>query len=152
MVQRWPVYMPSNLSYRFFGDSRGSAENNRFMINKITALDKGTSVSCQATDDREKLSNMSKTVTLDPYYSPKITTFWIDRRVNPSTHSFNENVRPQIKLRIESNPDPRLELTSTFLKVLLLNYTKDSRGYLATQLPSLKCEESGMFTIQARNG
>lgn len=67
MVQRWPVYMPSNLSYQFFGDSRGSAENNRFMINKITALDKGTSVSCQATDDREKLSNMSKTVTLDPY-------------------------------------------------------------------------------------
>ncbi|XP_071173898.1 protein turtle homolog B-like [Mytilus edulis] len=245
MVQRWPMYMPSNLSYRFFGASRGSAENNRFMINNITTLDKGTSVSCQATDDREKLSNMSKTVTLDPYYgpdnvvlkpghtslnvtegftlgpincnatcypkcsfkwrlnktrtfedfllnetlvvanitknqsgsyrcvvfhsndttrmkrtdvsvnvqySPKITTFWIDRRVNPSTHSFNENVRPQIKLRIESNPDPRLELTSTFLKVLLLNYTKDSRGYLATQLPSLKCEESGMFTIQARNG
>lgn len=85
--------------------------------------------------------------------SPKITSFWIDRHhVNPSTHSFNENVRPQITLRIESNPDPRLELTSTFLKVSLLNYTKDSHGYFTTRLPSLKCEESGIFTIQARNG
>lgn len=68
MVQRWPVYMPSNLSYRFFGgDSRGGAENNRFMINKLTTLDKGINISCQATDDRGKESNMSKTVTLDPY-------------------------------------------------------------------------------------
>lgn len=69
--------------------------------------DKGTNITCQATDDHHKVSSISKTITLDPYCkynmilknrlpvlcdkqvnfrsnnseSPNIRKFWFDNRV-----------------------------------------------------------------------
>lgn len=67
LVQRWPGYIPSNLSYQFFGNSRGHTEKNSFIVNNLTNSDKGRNISCQATDDRGKVSIISKNITLDPY-------------------------------------------------------------------------------------
>ncbi|CAC5416363.1 unnamed protein product [Mytilus coruscus] len=71
MVQRWPGNLPSHLSYQFIGNTRGEFNNNRLTMKTITKMDKGTIISCQATDDLGKTSIMSKTVTLDPYYGPE---------------------------------------------------------------------------------
>ncbi|XP_052062961.1 neural cell adhesion molecule 1-like isoform X2 [Mytilus californianus] len=71
MVQRWPGNLPSHLSYQFIGNTRGESNNNRLTMNTITKMDKGTIISCQATDDLGKTSIMSNTVTLDPYYGPE---------------------------------------------------------------------------------
>ncbi|CAG2234908.1 unnamed protein product [Mytilus edulis] len=135
-------------------------------------------ISCQATDDLGKLSNMSKNITLDPYYgpdsvllkpghkainvtegttlgpiiySPNITSFWIGDDQNPTTHRYLEGTNPRITLRIDSNPDLRLTLNSSLFIVSPLEFTKQSKDF-STNLPSLKCENSGNFTIQARNG
>ncbi|CAC5374222.1 unnamed protein product [Mytilus coruscus] len=70
LVQRWPVYIPSHLSYQFFGNPRDDAENNRLTINPLTKSHKGMNISCQATDDRGEVSIKSDTITLDPYYGP----------------------------------------------------------------------------------
>lgn len=67
MVQRWPEYLPSHLLYHFIGNKRGDFNNNRLTMNNITKLDKGTIVSCQATDDLGKKSIMGDSVKLDPY-------------------------------------------------------------------------------------
>ncbi|XP_076111618.1 uncharacterized protein LOC143079875 [Mytilus galloprovincialis] len=70
-VQRWPRYFPSHLSYQFYiGNKRRDSNNNRLTMNKITKMDKGTIISCQATDDRRKRSSMGD-VRLDPYYGPE---------------------------------------------------------------------------------
>ncbi|CAC5392017.1 unnamed protein product [Mytilus coruscus] len=244
-VQRWPSYIPSNLSYQYFGYRRSDTKNDKLIIQTLTRLDKGINISCQATDDRRKGSIMSDTVILDPYYgpdnvvltpehtainvtegttlgpirctatcnpkclfkwklyktgtfenvlpgetlvvanitknqtgiyrcravhpndkslhrrtdisvnvqySPKITLFCIsDNRCNATAYSYNEGMNPKITLRIESNPDPQLELNSSLLIVSPLSSTKQTNEF-STQLPSLKCEDSGNFTIHARNG
>lgn len=41
--------------------------NNKLTIHTSTMLDKGKDISCQATDDLQKVSIKSDTVTLDPY-------------------------------------------------------------------------------------
>lgn len=67
-IQRWPEgYETPHLSYRFHGSTRGNATNNRLKKQILTKSEKGTQIKCQATDDRGKVSNMSNTVTLDPY-------------------------------------------------------------------------------------
>ncbi|XP_063442441.1 uncharacterized protein LOC134722747 [Mytilus trossulus] len=71
MVQRWPGYLPSHLLYHFIGNTRGESNNSRLTINNITKLDKGTIISCKATDDLGKRSIMGDSVTLDPYYGPE---------------------------------------------------------------------------------
>ncbi|VDI04345.1 Hypothetical predicted protein [Mytilus galloprovincialis] len=70
-AQRWPGNIPAHLLYQFIGNKRGESNNNRLIMNNLTKLDKGTSISCQATDDLRKVSNMSNTVILDPYYGPE---------------------------------------------------------------------------------
>lgn len=68
MVQRWPEeYRNSNLTYTFLGNKRGDSNNNRLIIHKLTMLDKGKDISCQATDDLQKTSIKSDAITLDPY-------------------------------------------------------------------------------------
>ncbi|VDI29986.1 Hypothetical predicted protein [Mytilus galloprovincialis] len=69
-VQRWPRYIPSNISYQFFGITRGYINNNKLILNKLTKSDKDIAISCQATDDLGKVSNMSESIILDPYYGP----------------------------------------------------------------------------------
>ncbi|CAG2200303.1 unnamed protein product [Mytilus edulis] len=54
-------------------------------------------------------------------------------------------------LRIESNPDSQLILRSSFLKTYQLNYSKSATD-CKSKLPSLKCEDSGIYQIQASNG
>lgn len=66
-VQRWPRYIPSNISYQFFGIPRGYINNNTLILNKLTKSDKDIAISCQATDDLGKVSNMSQSIILDPY-------------------------------------------------------------------------------------
>ncbi|OPL32656.1 hypothetical protein AM593_07624, partial [Mytilus galloprovincialis] len=67
-VQRWPGYFPSHLSYHFIGNKRGESNNNRLTMNKITKLDKGTIIACQATDDLGKTSTINgpENVVIEP--------------------------------------------------------------------------------------
>ncbi|VDI11073.1 Hypothetical predicted protein, partial [Mytilus galloprovincialis] len=68
MAQRWPAeYMTSHLSYQFNENHRGVTVNNKLTIYTLTMSDKGTDISCQATDDLQKVSIKSDDVTLDPY-------------------------------------------------------------------------------------
>ncbi|XP_071174124.1 nephrin-like isoform X2 [Mytilus edulis] len=70
-IQRWPeAYKTSHLSYQFHGNTRESTVNNKLTLHALTKADKGTRIQCQAIDDLGKVSNMSNTVTLDPYYGP----------------------------------------------------------------------------------
>ncbi|XP_071173896.1 neural cell adhesion molecule 2-like [Mytilus edulis] len=254
-AQRWPGNIPAHLSYQFIGKTRGESNNNRLIMNNLTKLDKGTNITCQATDDLEKVSNMSKTVILDPYYgpenvvvkpairslnvtegsalgpihciatcnpgciyiwkqkmtgnfhpvknefisnnsvhvptitrnqsgtyrclvnhpeannrtkikdisvnvqySPKITEIWLSSYnesyglSTPTTFKFNEEVNVKITLRMESNPDPQILFNSSLLNIKIIN-TKIN-GYIdyISNLPSLKCEDSGNYPILARNG
>ncbi|CAC5373118.1 unnamed protein product [Mytilus coruscus] len=71
-VQRWPGYIPSNLSYQYFGNPRGDTDGNKLILNTLTKSDKGITISCHATDDLGKVSNMSESIILDPYYGPDI--------------------------------------------------------------------------------
>ncbi|XP_076111831.1 hemicentin-1-like [Mytilus galloprovincialis] len=70
-VQRWPAgFKTSNLRYAFDGNFRGVIKNNTVTTHTLTKADNGTYIHCQATDDLGIISNMSNTVTLDPYYGP----------------------------------------------------------------------------------
>ncbi|CAC5400026.1 unnamed protein product [Mytilus coruscus] len=91
-------------------------------------------------------------ISVNVQYSPKITLFCInDNRCNPIAYRYSEGMNPKFTLRIESNPDPRLELKFSLLIVSPLSSTKKTNEF-STQLPSLKCDDSGNFTIHARNG
>lgn len=88
--------------------------------------------------------------------SPEIVTIWLRDKdgiaghENPKTYNFNEDVNIRTTLRINSNPESKLLLRSS-LKIYQLNHTKVATDY-KSKLPSLKCEDSGNFEIQARNG
>ncbi|CAC5381193.1 unnamed protein product [Mytilus coruscus] len=60
--------MTSKLLYHFVGNQRGETDNNQLKIHKLTKLDKGKDISCRYTDEYGEVSNMSGTITLDPYY------------------------------------------------------------------------------------
>lgn len=68
-IQLWPEgYKTQHLSYKFVHVSqRGATTINRLTKQKLIKSDKGTNITCQATDDFGKVSTMSNTVTLDPY-------------------------------------------------------------------------------------
>ena len=63
-VQRWPVELPSSLTYTFSVD--GQQQHNTCIIN-VTDSDKGKHVYCTAMDDRRDVSNVSNVIVLDPY-------------------------------------------------------------------------------------
>ncbi|XP_052059599.1 uncharacterized protein LOC127700216 [Mytilus californianus] len=90
-------------------------------------------------------------------YSPKIIELWLSDKNEPyewsngTIHSVSEDVNLKITLSIESNPDPQIVLSSSLMKFPPLRYTKRGIEFLS-ELPSLKCEDSGNFTIQAING
>ncbi|CAG2190526.1 unnamed protein product [Mytilus edulis] len=191
-VQRWPRYIPSNISYQFFGIPRGYINNNTLILNKLTKSDKDIAISCQATDDLGKVSNMSESIILDPYYGPDnvlvkpeytvinvtegtvlgpihctadcnpkyssqirrtvaVDNIKINEWSNAKIYSFNEVVNLKIKLSIESNPDPQLVLSTPLRTFPPLRYTKKGIEFLS-ELPALRCEDSGNYTIQAFNG
>lgn len=88
--------------------------------------------------------------------SPKIRELWLSDKSenyvsNPTTYSLNEDFLPKMTLRIESNPDPQLVLSSSLMSFPPLKYTKSNTNF-SSKLPSLTCEDSGNFTIQAVNG
>ena len=73
-------------------------------------------------------------------------------RLNTTNNfNFSEDVNVSLLLRIDSNPDPKVMLNSSFLAIQ--NSTKGN-GYIEYIyiLPHLKCEDSGEFTIRAING
>ncbi|CAG2242239.1 unnamed protein product [Mytilus edulis] len=157
-IQRWPeAYKTSHLSYQFHGNTRGATDNNKLQIHKLTKSDKGTSIQCQATDDLGKSSNMSNTVTLDPYYSPQITDIWFssdNQRYGlrtPGTFIFNEEENVKMTLRVESNPDPQIIFKSSLFKMQPIKMGNGYTDY-TSNLPTLKCVDSGNFSIQASNG
>ncbi|CAC5390288.1 unnamed protein product [Mytilus coruscus] len=96
-------------------------------------------------------------ISVNVQYSPKIKELWLsDKNVtygstSPAIYSVSEGNHLTIKLRIKSNPDPQIVIHSSLLKFPTLLYTKLSDDF-TTKLPSLKCENSGNFTIQASNG
>ncbi|VDI38057.1 Hypothetical predicted protein, partial [Mytilus galloprovincialis] len=254
-AQRWPGNIPAHLLYQFIGNNRGEFNNNRLIMNNLTKLDKGTNITCQATDDLGKVSKISKTVILDPYYgpenvvvkpairslnvtegsalgpihciancnpecqyiwkqqmtgnfhpvknefisnnsvhvptitrnqsgtyrclvdhpeannrtkiknisvnvqySPKITEIWLSSNnessglSTPITYNFNEEVIVKMTLRIESNPDPQILFNSSLLKFKIINIKINGYIDYISNLPSLKCEDSGNYQILARNG
>lgn len=64
----WPEgYMAPILTYHFVGNPRGEIDNNQLTIHTLTKLDKGQAISCRYTDEYGEVSNMSDTITLDPY-------------------------------------------------------------------------------------
>ncbi|VDI28788.1 Hypothetical predicted protein, partial [Mytilus galloprovincialis] len=251
-IQTWPEgYMAPILTYHFVGNPRGEIDNNQLTIHTLTKLDKGQAISCRYTDEYGEVSNMSDTITLDPYYgpenvvpepgythfnvtegtllgpinctatcNPECTYIWkheekvgrfnrylsmqpltipyikrnqtgnfrcrIDypyantyertditvnvqyspeiketclfddqsqcNRLNTTNNfNFSEDVNVSLLLRIDSNPDPKVMLNSSFLAIQ--NSTKGN-GYIEYIyiLPHLKCEDSGEFTIRAING
>lgn len=79
-----------------------------------------------------------------------IDKFGIAGHGNLTTYNFNEDVNIMTTLRINSNPESKLFLRS-YLKIYQLNHTKVATDY-KSKLISLKCEDSGNFEIQARNG
>ncbi|XP_052091688.1 uncharacterized protein LOC127728378 [Mytilus californianus] len=64
-VQRWPSDYSENLSYKFYWN--GETRQPNIILRRS---DEGTSVTCQATDDRGQLSSSSNSMILDPYYGP----------------------------------------------------------------------------------
>ena len=63
-MQRWPVDLPSGLTYTFSVD--GAQQHNTLKIN-VTDSDKEKQVYCNAMDDRRDVSNVSNVIVLDPY-------------------------------------------------------------------------------------
>ena len=63
-VQRWPVELPSSLTYTFSVD--GAQQHNTLKIN-VTDSDQGKQVYCTAMDDHRDVSNVSNAIVLDPY-------------------------------------------------------------------------------------
>ena len=63
-VQRWPVELPSSLTYTFSVD--GAQQHNTLKIN-VTDSDQGKQVYCTAMDDHRDVSNVSNVIVLDPY-------------------------------------------------------------------------------------
>lgn len=88
---------------------------------------------------------------------PQIRELWLSDKIrtdewsNATIYCFSEDVNLKLRLRIESNPDPELVFSSSLIKLHPLRYTKRGNEFLS-ELPPLKCEDSGNFTIQARNG
>ncbi|VDI02452.1 Hypothetical predicted protein [Mytilus galloprovincialis] len=64
-VQRWPSDNSENLSSKYYWN-RESRQPNTI----LRRSDKGTSVTCQVTDDRGQESPSSNIIILDPYYGP----------------------------------------------------------------------------------
>lgn len=89
--------------------------------------------------------------------SSKIIGMWLRNNdktsavANGTTYNFSEEKNITMTLRIESNPDSQLILRSSFLKTYQLNYSKSATD-CKSKLPSLKCEDSGIYQIQASNG
>lgn len=89
--------------------------------------------------------------------SSQIRELWLSDKIeniewsNAKIYSFNEVVNLKIKLSIESNPDPQLVLSTSLITFPPLRYTKKGIEFLS-ELPSLRCEDSGNYTIQAFNG
>ncbi|XP_063441916.1 neural cell adhesion molecule 1-like [Mytilus trossulus] len=99
----------------------------------------------------------TKDTLVNVQYSPKITDIWLssDRQRNrvrsPAAFFLNEEEHVKMALRVESNPDPQIMFKSALLKIKL---QYKGNGYIdyTSNLPSLKCEDSGNFPIQASNG
>ncbi|XP_071158282.1 protein Obscurin-like isoform X1 [Mytilus edulis] len=64
-VQRWPSDNSENLSSKYYWN-----RENRQPNTILSRSDKGTSVTCQVTDDRGQESPSSNIIILDPYYGP----------------------------------------------------------------------------------
>lgn len=109
-IQRWPEgYGTSHLSYQFHGNTRGATANNELTINTLTMSDKGTIIKCQATDDQGKVSNMSRTVTLDPYckYYSQFVPEGIISSVGSSDMLYN-NLFINVKAKILQLPQNKI--------------------------------------------
>lgn len=88
--------------------------------------------------------------------SPKIKGLWLNGTYVSAyptfSYSFSEVNNLTLSLRIDSNPDPpHIVIHSSLLKFPSLLYTKQNDDF-SIKLPSLKCENSGNYTIQASNG
>ncbi|XP_063421888.1 nephrin-like isoform X2 [Mytilus trossulus] len=64
-VQRWPSDNSENMSFKYYWNRESRQPNTIFKRS-----DKGTSVTCQVTDDRGQESPSSNSLILDPYFGP----------------------------------------------------------------------------------
>ena len=64
-AQRWPIGIPSSLTYTFFG--KGERRNGVLMINSLTMSDRNNNITCQSADELGKVSDISKSITLNPF-------------------------------------------------------------------------------------
>ncbi|CAC5374230.1 unnamed protein product [Mytilus coruscus] len=111
---------------------------------------------CRVVHNYDKTRRSKREIVVNVQYSPKIRALWLSDKnetyvSNPSTYSLNEDVLPKMILRIESNPDPQLVLSSSLVSFPPLKYTKSDTNF-SSKLPSLTCKDSGNFTIRAVNG
>ncbi|CAG2218768.1 unnamed protein product [Mytilus edulis] len=117
------------------------------------AFDEFQCLTCEET----ALNNQTHQHYFQKRYSPKITDIWFSsgnqrKRVRtPETFSFNEEENAKMTLRVESNPDSKIMFRSSLLKIQQINKGNEYTDYTCN-LPSLKCEDSGNFSILASNG
>ncbi|VDH92933.1 Hypothetical predicted protein [Mytilus galloprovincialis] len=131
-------------------------DKNHLTVIDIKRNQSGT-YRCRVVNQYNKTVFSREDISVNVQYSPKISRFWITDKneeyglLNPKNYSFSEEVNLKVTLYIESNPKPQLGLNSSLLKFTPLSYTESSR-YYKSNLPLLKCEASGKYTIQAFNG
>ncbi|CAC5402593.1 unnamed protein product [Mytilus coruscus] len=131
-----------------------STQNRSVKVPAIKRSQTGT-YRCRV-DHSTGYKNKTKDISVNVQYSPKITNIWFSSNNQryggrtPTTFNFNEKVNVKMTLRVESNPDPQIMLKSSLLKIQQIN---KGNGYIdfISNLPSLKCEDSGNFSIQASN-
>ncbi|CAG2227482.1 unnamed protein product [Mytilus edulis] len=112
---------------------------------------------CLVVHPLNRTRRLRTDISVNVQYSPKIESLWLSDKNETygsgrhTKYSFNEGNHLTITLRIKSNPDPQIVINSSLMKFPTLLYTKWSDDF-TTKLPSLKCENSGNFTIHASNG
>ncbi|CAG2188215.1 unnamed protein product [Mytilus edulis] len=147
-IFRWETIYRTNRSEVFL--------SNKFLAVADINQNQSGIYRCHVVHPYDKTRMRGREIAVNVQYSPKIREFWLSDKSetyvsNPTTYSLNEDVLPKMTLRIESNPDPQLVLSSSLVSFPPLKYTKSDTNF-SSKLPSLTCEDSGNFTIQAVNG
>ncbi|CAC5421305.1 unnamed protein product [Mytilus coruscus] len=130
--------------------------SNKFLVVEDIKQNQSGIYRCYVVHSYDKTRMSSRDIAVNVQYSPKITALWLSDKnetdvINSTSYSLNEDVLLKITLRIESNPDPQLVLSSSLVSFPPLKYTKSDTNF-SSKLPSLTCEDSRSFTIQAVNG
>ncbi|CAC5374234.1 unnamed protein product [Mytilus coruscus] len=112
---------------------------------------------CRVSHSANSTKCRKRDIAVTVQYSPTIRTIWLSDKQKPTEQSnvtaytLNEDEHLKLRMHIESNPYSQLALNSPLLRSLSLNHSRHNTTYEA-ELPLLKCEHSGYYTVNATNG